>query len=62
MGIRSKNIFIKRSVRFEEPLQDLQLVEEKTAKLFPLLNKHSGDENESIFYNISYYISNINEN
>ena len=48
MDIRSKNIFIERSVWFEEPLQDLQLVEEETAKLLPISYEYSRYENGSI--------------
>ena len=47
MDIISKRIFIERSVKFEELLHDLQLVEEETAKLLPLLEEDSGDNIES---------------
>ena len=52
LNIRTKNIIIERSVRFEEPLQDLKLVEEETAKPLPLSDEDSGDGNESMCYDI----------
>ena len=62
MNIINKKIIIKRSVRFEESLQDLKLVAEETAKLLPLSNEDSGDENESLCYNISDIIYDISDN
>ena len=53
MNIKTKNILIEGSVCFEEPLQDLKLVEEETAKLLPLSNEDSGDESESLCSDIS---------
>ena len=57
LNIRIKNILIERSVLFEEPLQDLQVVEKETAK--PLSNEDSGDENQIMFSDISDVISDI---
>ena len=62
MDIRSKNIFIERSVWFEEPLQDLQLVEEETAKPLPLSDEDYRDENESMFSDIFYVMYDISDN
>ena len=61
MNIRTKNIIIEISVFFEEPLQDLKLIEEETAKPLPLSDEDSRDENESLCYDISYLMSDINE-
>ena len=52
LNIRTKNIFIERSVRFEEPLQDVELVEEETAEIPSLSAEDFGDENESVSYDI----------
>ena len=59
MDIRSKNIFIERSVLFEEPLQDLQLVEEETAKRLHLSDEDSRDDNGSKCSDISYEMYDI---
>ena len=42
-----KQIFIERSVRFEEPLKEVELVEEETAEIPSRSVDHSNDENES---------------
>ena len=60
-NIKTKNIFIETSLRFEEPLQYLQLVEEETAKALPLSDEDYGDKNESICSDISYVIYDISE-
>ena len=60
MDIRSKIIFIERSVWFEEPLLDLQLVEEETSKLLPLMEEDSGDDTGSLcsdFYDVMFDIN-----
>ena len=44
---QKKNIFIERSVHFEEPLQDVELVEEETAEIPSCSADHSNDENGS---------------
>ena len=62
MNIINKNILIERSVCFEEPLQDLKLVEEETAEIPSLFAEDYGDENESVRYDISDLMSNISEN
>ena len=62
MDIIYKKRFIKRSVSFQEPLQDLQLVEEEIVKLLPLSNEDSRDENESICYDISNYMYYLSDN
>ena len=61
MNIINKNIIIGRSVRFEEPLQDMKLVEEETTKPLPLSNEEFGDENEILCYDISDVMSNVGE-
>ena len=48
LNIRTKHIFIERSVRFEEPLQDVKLVEEETIEIPSLYADDSDDENESV--------------
>ena len=45
LNIRIKNIFIERSVCFEEPLQDVELVEEETAEISSRSADDSDDEN-----------------
>ena len=62
MNIITKNLIIKRSVCFEEPLQDMKLVEEETAKSLPLSDEDSGDENESLCSNISDVMYDMSEN
>ena len=62
MNIITKNILIDRSVYYEEPLQDLKLVKEETAEILSLFVEDSGDENESVSYNISYMMYDIIEN
>ena len=61
MNIRTKKIFIEIIVLFEEPLQDLQLVEEETAKPLPLSDEDSRDENESMRSDISDVMFDISE-
>ena len=53
LNIRTKNIFIERSVRFEEPLQDVELVEEETADISSRSDDYFDDENESVSSDIS---------
>ena len=48
MNIKTKNIFIERSVRFEEPLQDVKLVEEETDEIPSCSADDSDDENASV--------------
>ena len=62
MNIRTKNIFIEKSIRFEEPLQDVKLVEEETAEIPSHSVEDSGDENESVSSDILDLMSNISEN
>ena len=61
MNIRNKNIFIEISVHFEEPLQDVELVEEETVELPPLYVENSGYEIESVISDISGMMSDISE-
>ena len=61
MDIISKIIFIEKSVHFEDPLHDLQLVEEETVKLLPLLDEDSGDDTEILCSGIFYITYDINE-
>ena len=44
MNIRNKQIFIEISVRFEEPLQEVELVKEKTAEIPTCSAHYSYDE------------------
>ena len=59
MNIRTKQIFIERSVCFEEPLQEVELVEEETAEIPSFFADHFDDENGSEGYDISDMISDI---
>ena len=43
LNIRTKQIFIERSVRFEEPLQEAELVKEKSAEI-PSYSAHYSDD------------------
>ena len=61
LNIITKNIVIERSVHFEEPIQDLKLVEEEIAKLLPLFDEESGDESESLCSDILGVMYDINE-
>ena len=47
LNIIIKQIFIEISVRFEEPLQDVELVEEETIEIPSYSTDHSDDENGS---------------
>ena len=44
MNIRTKQIFIEISVLFEEPLQEVELVKEKTAKIPSCSANYQDDE------------------
>ena len=61
MNIRTKQIFIERSACFEEPLQEIELVEQKTAEIPSCSADHLDDENGSEGYDISDMISDISE-
>ena len=61
LNTKTKNIIIEESVCFEEPLQDLKLVEEKTAKSFPLSDEDCGDENEILCFDISDVMNDISD-
>ena len=60
-NIRTKQIFIERSVCFEEPLQDVEPVKEKTAEISSCSADHLDDEIGSEGYNIEYMMSDIIE-
>jgi len=63
MNIITKQIFIERSLRFEEPLQEVELVEEETTEIPSCSAYHSDDENGSEGSDISdiiFYISEHN--
>ena len=62
LNIITKNILLERSVCFEEPLQDLKLVDEEIVKIPSLSAEDSGDENESVSFDISDMMSDISEN
>ena len=61
MNIITKQIFIERSVHFEEPLQQVELVKEETTEIPSCSADHSDDENESERSDISYLMSDISE-
>ena len=61
MNIITKHIFIERSVCCEEPLQEVELVEEETVEIPSCSVDHSDDENGSKGSDISDMISNISE-
>ena len=44
MNIITKQIFIERSVRFDDPLQEVKLVKEKTAKFPSYSTEYLDDE------------------
>ena len=58
MNIRTKKIFIERSVCFEEPTQDVELVEEETTEIS---SHFDDDENGSVRYDILDMMSDISE-
>ena len=62
MNIRNKNILRERSVRFKEPLQYLELMEEETIEIPSPFAEVSRDENESVISDISNMMSDISEN
>ena len=61
LNIRAKQIFIERSVCFEEPFQDVELVEEETAEIPSRSTDHYDDENGSEGSDISALMSDISE-
>ena len=44
MDINTKHIIIKRSVKFDEPLQEVELVKEKTAEFPSYSTEYLDDE------------------
>ena len=61
MNIRTKNIFIERSVCFEEPLQDVELIEEETVEISSRSADDFDDEIGSVNYDILDLIYDISE-
>ena len=61
MNIRTKQIFIERSVCFEEPLQEVELVEENPSEIPFCYADHLGDESGSEGYDFAYLIYDISE-
>ena len=61
MNIRTKHIFIEISVHFEEPLQEVELVEKKTAEIPSCSADHLDDENGSEGSDIVDMMSDISE-
>ena len=61
LNIRTKQIFIERSVRFQEPLQEVELVEEKTVEIPSCSADHLGDESGIEGYYFVALISHISE-
>ena len=62
LNIRTKQIFILRSFHFEEPLQDVELVEEETVEIPSRSADHYDDDSGSESYDISYMMYYISEN
>ena len=44
MDINTKQIIIERSVKFDEPLQEVELVKEKTIEFFSYSTEYLDDE------------------
>ena len=61
MDIKTKQIFIERSVCFEEPLQEVELVKDKTAEIPSCSTDHLDDEIGSEGSNIADIMSDISE-
>ena len=61
LNIITKHIFIEISVRFEEPLQEVELVEENFAEIPSCSPDHLGDESGSEGYDFEEMISDISE-
>ena len=61
LNIRKKQISIKRSVQFEEPLQEVELVEENSVEIPSCSVDHLGDENGSEGYEFADMISYISD-
>ena len=61
LNIRTKQIFIERSVCFEESLQEVELVEEKSAEISFYSADHLGDESGSEGSYFEYLIDDISE-
>ena len=61
MNIRTTHIFIDRRLHFEEPLQEVELVEEETVEIPSCSADHSDDENGSEGSDISDMIYDISE-
>ena len=61
MNIRTKQIFIEISVCFEEPLQEVELVEENSVEIPSCSADHLGDESGSEGSNFSEIIYDISE-
>ena len=60
LDIRKKQIIIERSVQFDEPLQEVELVEEYFAYFPSYFTDNLGDKSGIDYYNFSemiYYIS-----
>ena len=61
MNIRTKQIFIQISVLFEEPLQEVELVEENSIEIPSYSADHLVDESGSEGYDFEEMISDISE-
>ena len=62
LNIRTKQIFIERSVKFDEPLQEVELVEENFVYLPSCSADNLGDKSGSDESNFAELISDISEN
>ena len=61
MNIRTKKKIVEKSVIFEEPLQEVELVEENSAEISSCSADHLGDESGSEGSDFSEMISDISE-
>ena len=61
LDIKTKQIIIERSVKFDEPLQEVELVEEKTAEISSYSTEYLDDEIGGDDPDLDPLISDINE-
>ena len=59
LDIKTKQIIIERSGRFDEPLQEVKLVKEKTAQFPSYSTKYLDDEIGGVDYDLEPLISDI---
>ena len=61
MNIRTKQFFIERSIRFEDPLQEVELVEENYAEIPSRSAEQLGNESKNEGYNFAEMIYDISD-